>query len=214
VPLVGAARVEARRVSLRERRKDQTRAEIRAAAVRLAVDDDWERISAEDIAELAGVSPRTFYRYFPTKEAAVVPVLDPNVALFAQSLQARPPEEDLFTALCRAYAHAAASDPVRRRETSALVRIFLDVPTLRERWLDSMRSNEEQLAPVIHARAGGRLDELEARLTAAAVVAAVRIPLELSDHQDEPIDVAAAFEDGMRHLRRGLGIALRVASPR
>jgi hypothetical protein len=61
---------------------------------------------------------------------------------------------------------------------------------------------------VIQARAGGQLDELEARLTAAAVVAAVRVPLELHEEHGDPLDMAAAFEEGMRHLRRGLGIAL------
>lgn len=202
------------RPSLRQRRREQTSREIQAAAVELAVERGWDDVGAEDIAEAAGVSLRTFYRYFTSKEAALVPVLDPNVALFAQNLEARPAEEDLFTALCRAYEVSAARDPQRRRETDALARIFLGVPVLRERWLASMRTNEEQLTPVIRARSHGQLTDLEARLTAAAVVAAIRIPLEMREQDGEPLDMAAAFVDGMQHLRRGLGIALGTAEPR
>lgn len=67
--------------SLRERKKAETWIAIHEAAASLAQQRGLEQATVEVIAEAAGVSPRTFFNYFPTKEDAVLglrePVLDP-----------------------------------------------------------------------------------------------------------------------------------------
>ena len=59
---------------LRERRRRTTLAEIEAAAFELFAEKGSEHTTVDDIAAAAGVSPRTFFRYFPTKEDAVLGV--------------------------------------------------------------------------------------------------------------------------------------------
>lgn len=59
--------------SLRERRRQRTAATIRAAAVRLAWTHGLENITTEMISEAAGISARTFFNYFPFREAALAP---------------------------------------------------------------------------------------------------------------------------------------------
>ena len=70
--------------SLRERKKAETWTAIHEAAATLAYDRGFEQATVEAIAESAGVSPRTFFNYFPAKEDAVLglrePVLDPGEA--------------------------------------------------------------------------------------------------------------------------------------
>lgn len=58
---------------LRERRRRETAAEIHRATLDLFESEGWERATVAEIATRAGVSPRTFFRYFESKEQAVLP---------------------------------------------------------------------------------------------------------------------------------------------
>ncbi|MEV7568062.1 TetR/AcrR family transcriptional regulator [Streptomyces tanashiensis] len=57
---------------LRERKKQATREALREAALRLAVECGPDQVRVEDIAEAAGVSPRTYNNYFASREQAIV----------------------------------------------------------------------------------------------------------------------------------------------
>lgn len=69
---------------LRERKKAETWAAIHEAAASLAHQHGAGQATVEAIADIAGVSPRTFFNYFQTKEDAILglrePVLDPDLS--------------------------------------------------------------------------------------------------------------------------------------
>ena len=57
---------------LRERKRIATRKAIQRATLELALERGLERVTIEEISRVADISPRTFFNYFVSKEAAIV----------------------------------------------------------------------------------------------------------------------------------------------
>jgi AcrR family transcriptional regulator len=69
---VNATTLHPARGGVRERKRIATRTAIQRAVLTLALDRGFDGVTVEEIRHAAGVSPRTFFNYFPTKEAAVL----------------------------------------------------------------------------------------------------------------------------------------------
>ena len=75
---------------MRERTKLATREALSAAALRLAREHGPQNVRVDDIAEAAGVSPRTYNNYFSSREQAIVVALaaEPGARVAARAAQA------------------------------------------------------------------------------------------------------------------------------
>ena len=80
----------------RERKKATTRATIAAAAFDLVRDQGPEALTAEAIAERAGVSRRTFFNYFPSVDAAVAGSIESLLDDLTEMLSDRPADEPIW----------------------------------------------------------------------------------------------------------------------
>ena len=87
------------RASLRERKKLATRRSLRRVALDLVAARGFAHVTVDDIAEAADVSPRTFFNYFPSKEAAVVGADPDRVAALRERIVHEAPGESVLTAL-------------------------------------------------------------------------------------------------------------------
>lgn len=85
--------------SLRQRKKDATQSAIADAAWELFAERGYPDTSINDIAERANVAPRTFFRYFPTKDAVVYPEFDEMLTHVRQAFAARPSDEPVMASL-------------------------------------------------------------------------------------------------------------------
>jgi AcrR family transcriptional regulator len=88
---------------LRERKKQRTRATLIDAAVQLCLTQGYERTTVEQISAVAEVSPRTFSRYFATKDAVIMTLLEDLVDCVAAELAGIPFSVPVFEALHRAH---------------------------------------------------------------------------------------------------------------
>jgi AcrR family transcriptional regulator len=87
------------RASLRERKKLATRRSLRRVALDLVADHGLAHVTVEDIADAADVSPRTFFNYFPSKEAAVLGADPDRVATLRERIVRQAPGEPVLDAL-------------------------------------------------------------------------------------------------------------------
>ena len=122
------------RVSSLRLRKMRTRAGLIDAAVDLCLSRGYQDTTVEHIAGAAGVSPRTFARYFPTKASALLAVLDELGEEVAATLRVLPSEMGPLTAMRTALQKALASAHRERfhsRSGDRIVRVVTASEALR-----------------------------------------------------------------------------------
>ncbi|XVQ09212.1 TetR/AcrR family transcriptional regulator [Spirillospora sp. CA-255316] len=153
-------------LDLRTRNRLATRAAISAAALRLALENGPENVRVAQIAELAGVSPRTYNNHFSSREEAICAVAADRGEQIAAALRARPEHESPHEALVAAVIEVhTAAEPDR-----AIIRMIASNPSLRGEYLKAMAAIEPPLAAAIAERSGA--GELAAAVLAASVVGA------------------------------------------
>ena len=86
-------------VGLRDRKKLETRLALTSAARQLAVRRGVDGFTIDEVAELANVSPRTFFNYFDSKESAIIGTDHEAIHDAGQRLRARPRWENPVAAL-------------------------------------------------------------------------------------------------------------------
>src|SRR6476660_7056606 len=86
-------------VGLRERKKARTRDALHDAALELFNRNGFEQTTVEEIADACEVSPRTFFRYFPTKEAVLWSDADDRCGRLLAAMAGQPARVTPFGAL-------------------------------------------------------------------------------------------------------------------
>jgi AcrR family transcriptional regulator len=188
---------------LRERKRTRTRLAIQAEAMRLFAEKGYENTTVEQIAFAAAISPRTFFRYFPTKEDVVLwdeydPVVEDLVA-------ARPADES--PALTARAVMVEALGGIYRRDRAELltrVRLLTTVPELRARFLEGQGSGAQQFAAMLAQKRGKSVDELELRVVIAALGAIIVTALDVWQRDDGEGDLLAIFDKMTQALVEGV----------
>jgi AcrR family transcriptional regulator len=190
---------------LRERKKIATREALSTAALRLALERGPENVRVDDIADAAGVSPRTYNNYFSSREQAIVAaVMAERATRVAAAVRARPADEPLAEAVTTAVIEAYTSEPAGEAIT-----MITSSPRLRTEFVDAVTAIGEPLADAIAERVGDR-DTLRPAALAAAVSAAARVAL---DHWGRPVGMGLVVVYGKRPLPDLLREALDAVAP-
>src|SRR2546430_14644183 len=84
---------------LRERKKQRTRDALVDAAFTLFRRKGFDATTIDEIAEAVELSPRTFFRYFDSKEDVALTLQDQQFSALYAAFAARPTDEPVLTAL-------------------------------------------------------------------------------------------------------------------
>jgi AcrR family transcriptional regulator len=163
--------------SLRERNKARARAEIADAALALFGERGFEGVTVDEIVAAAGVSRRTFFRYFETKEDALLADYPELNTRLVETLGTTTPDDPLPSV--RSGLHDMADWYVERSEAVlARSRVIRDTAVhLAARNLEFLSQWERAVAETVARQVGGHPGDLLPRTAAATIVAAFRAAL-------------------------------------
>jgi AcrR family transcriptional regulator len=159
-------------IGLRERKKLRTRAELSDAAFRLFAERGFDETTIEDVVEQVEVSPRTFFRYFDSKEDVVIGFFDDLGLELRAMLATRPSDEPSFTALRAALGTLIDLYEERQDRVVAAKRLAHETPSIRARLLDKHARWENGVTEELVTRGGDPSQEPQMRLLAAVALAA------------------------------------------
>jgi AcrR family transcriptional regulator len=161
---------------LRERKKQQTRQAIAAAAQALFAERGFEAVTVAEVAREAEVSEGTVFNYFPTKEDLFYSQMEAFEAELIEAVRERPAGESVLAAFRRfalGRSERLESDDVAELITKA-ARIVNASPALQAREREVVDRSTDALAAMIAEETGAAADDVVPRTVATALMGAQR----------------------------------------
>lgn len=201
---------------LRERKKEKTRLALETAALELFAEKGFDGTTVDEIAEACDISPRTFFRYYSTKEDVLFANGDERLAALLAELARRPPDELPIRAVQAAFIATTDAYAQDRERLALRSRIFDSSSGLRSHKFERQQSWEEAVTAALVARdqlATTKTPDLQLRLVAGASMACLRAALH--EWLESGGELPALVDAGFDYLVDGLSThdARRVATP-
>ncbi len=167
-------------LGLRDRKKEQTRAQLEAIAVAMFDERGFDEVTVDDIVSAAEVSHRTFYRYFPSKEDVLLGDHTEKLESFRRSMLDRAPGVSIFEGLRRAVVEYAANYEEQYGQDLRRAHIIRSTPSLAHRLAERQVAWERTLTPVVADALGISSDtDPRPQLVAVCTIGAMRTATDL-----------------------------------
>jgi AcrR family transcriptional regulator len=190
-----------RPLSLRQRKRERTRTDLIAAALELFERQGYDATTIDEIAAAAEVSPRTFFRYFATKEE--VALGDDLGQGIVDLIAARPADEPPLESVRRVVSDALALVPDDDREALlARLKIVYRTPSLRARRWEYQLEMGRLSGALLAERRGLPPDDLGSRVTASAAFTAIEVAMDHWQQHDGREDLLAVLDAAVDQLGR------------
>ena len=182
--------------------REETRARIEQAALELFTAQGFEQVTTDEVADAAGISRRTYFRYFSTKADAVWGDFGDHVVRLEALLAATAGGQSVLASICAAYVevndYAAADLPMLRQR----MRLILTEPALQAHSQVRYADIDRVVAAHVARRTGVDPDALVPRLVATSTRAAATTAFEVW-LADGRITLGAALHQAFDELSAG-----------
>lgn len=156
-------------MGLRETKKLATRQQIADVAMRLFVQRGFDRVTVAEVAAEAGVSEKTVYNYFPTKEDLFFDEVPERARMIAEAIRSRPDGEAIVTTLRRMQVGECAR--LTSPGFAVFARILEDSPALQAKELEIMALFAQAVSDALEEEG---IDARDARIAAGLLISVHR----------------------------------------
>jgi AcrR family transcriptional regulator len=186
---------------LRERKKQRTRRQIVDAAFELFAERGYQATTIADIAGAAEIAPRTFFAYFPSKEAVVFHNFEGILASVQSALEDRPEGETTLDQLRHWVGQELSPDPRIRNEEALRQQLCREDPGLAAFQQHQQSRFQDVLCLGVARDLGAPPDSLRPKLVAAAMMAAL---VAIGDQTRDRDEALALLDEALVFLRGGV----------
>jgi TetR/AcrR family transcriptional regulator, regulator of mycofactocin system len=174
------------------------------AAVRLAARRGWAETTVDDIAAAADVSPRTFFRYFPTKVDALFGDEPERMQILERALEERRPGESVLAAVRRGVLEWLTEFMTDPDLYVTRARLAFEHPEVLGQALVRFTHLEEVVAAAAAEELDASPTDLKPRLVGAAATAAIRATSQTWVARDGRGDPREIVNESFDLIERGL----------
>jgi AcrR family transcriptional regulator len=139
---------------VRERTRRAVRSELAQLAADLFVEKGYDETTIDDLAAAAGMSKRTFFRYFASKEELVLGKYELLGEQLAEDLAARPAGEPIWVSLRQVFGQVVDRVESEGTASIAMEKIVRDHPALNASYLERVSRMQEQMLDEARTRTG------------------------------------------------------------
>jgi AcrR family transcriptional regulator len=195
---------------LRERKKQRTRDALVDAAFALFRRKGFEATTIDEIADAVDVSPRTFFRYFESKEDVALTLLDLQFSTIYEEFAARPAHEPVLTALRHATvammrACEDGTDGFDADRFTCVQKMVRESPAVHARSLELCTNRLAELARHVAARMGvDPVTDPRPTLVAAAATTAVQTAMVVWRAAEPDVPTSELADRALRLLEKGV----------
>ncbi|ANZ35842.1 hypothetical protein BBK82_06825 [Lentzea guizhouensis] len=152
-----------------DRTRRRVQEEVVDAALALFLEQGFEETTVDQVVAATGISRRSFFRYFGSKEDIVFGDLAEQGPVILEALRARPDDEPIYDAL--GHALEVVGELTSHERGTMIARLVATTPALRAAHLEKHLRWQEVLAPEVERRIG--TGDAPAGLVGEAVVASL-----------------------------------------
>ncbi|WP_454855214.1 TetR family transcriptional regulator [Promicromonospora soli] len=189
--------------SLREIGRDAVRARITEVALDLFAEHGFDQVTVDQIAGAAGMSGRTFHRYFPAKEDVVVGEPERWGEFVRDAFADRPDDEPVWESLLASFEAfiGLLAQNGRDQRGKVAMRVLVSTASLRARNLEKHQLWGRMLVPLVAVRLSDDDTALRAEIIVQAALACLDVAFTTWANVDDDTTISELLERSFAALQ-------------